>query len=423
MKKNGFIATSLLYSFFLVFCALLLALVATYVHNRLLLNNLTNNVKDELSNINNRTATELKIGDYVKMSLFSNERSINISDKLWVVASIDANTINLVSATVLFATNKYADGTTMQNELDLYYNLYTTGGEENYSHVTYLTKTQLDNFHNETKEIIKNALLDYQNEYIYYDDKKASPKFYLRKSCVGCNEYDNTLIAPNQYPIRLSINISKNALILGGKGLYLDPYTFAYYALNDSLILHYDYLNISGNKGLKTSNTNLITDLSGNNTFGQSDINYTNDKTNGITLNGTLDTKLNIFESLKNEYTIEFKSYGNFNLSTSTISNFINSTLASGRVNLTIGGVLNTFNNITESYTISIVKNTNNNIIIYINSKKMDLISAYNAPTINLNDILYIGNVTNFKSLRIYNKALTLDEIRNNYNVDKRWCG
>ena len=71
MKKNGFIATSLLYSFFLIFCALLLTLVASYAHNRLLLNNLINNTKLELSDINNRSASKLKVGDYLNDYLIS----------------------------------------------------------------------------------------------------------------------------------------------------------------------------------------------------------------------------------------------------------------------------------------------------------------------------------------------------------------
>ncbi|MDD4705999.1 MAG: hypothetical protein PHS24_02135 [Bacilli bacterium] len=429
MKKNGFIATSLLYSFFLVFCALLLALVASYAHNRLLLNNLVNNTKLELSNINNRSASDLKVGDYLKMSLFSNERYINLKDKLWIVSSVDTDTVNLVSATALFATNKYGNVTTMQNELNLFYNLYTTGGEENHSYVTYLTKTQLDNFHNVTNEIIKKALLDNENEYIYYDDTKASPRFYLRKNPAGFPEFENALVAPRQYPIRLSVNISKNAPILGGKGLYLDPYTLVYYMLNDSLKLHYDYLNISGNKGLKTS-TNLITDLSGTNPFGQSISNYANDLNTGITLiaNNTINTNLNIYDILKtNKYTIEFRTNSYFALSTpSKMAGFIIHILdiAGTQLSLNIAGnIIPYLNDFKTFNTVSITRNEGN-INIYINGELVTP-SFSNIP-IDLSDtLLYIGSSTNddksFKSLRVYNKALTINEIRNNYIVDTKW--
>ena len=409
MKKNGFIATSLLYSFFLVFCALLIALVATYVHNRLLLNNLINNTKMELSDINKRSASKLKVGDYLKMSLFSNERYVNIKDKLWIVESIDDETVNLLSATSIFTMTKISDINIMKNEPNLYYNLYTMGQDGNYAHVNFITKTKLSEIEALENGSIKDALLDFPNEYLCYDDIDSN--FYLYNNV-------NPLVDGEHYPVRLSIIISKNTPILGGKGIYLDPYTLVDYINNDNLILHYNYLNPTGNKGFATG-INYITDLSATNIPGQITDLYTNDKTNGITLNGTIDTNLNIFESLKNDFTIELRSYGNFNLSTSTITDFINGTLNLESINLTIEGVSHSFNEIKEAYTISIVKNIDNNIIIYINGEKMD--ASYPVPTINPSDLLHIGNITNFKSIRIYNRALTFEEISNNYNVDKRW--
>lgn len=423
MKKNGFIATSLLYSFFLIFCALLLTLVASYAHNRLLLNNIINNTKLELSDINNRSASKLKVGDYLKMSLFSNEKYIYIKDKLWIVASIDDtnNTINLLSEASLFTMYKNINIEIMKNEPNLFYNLYTMGGEGNYPHINFITKTQLLAIEALENGTIKDALLNYPNEFIYYDNLNLEFYVYNKYIESTCNKYNNPLVVNENYPVRLSAIIDKNTPISGGKGVYSDPYALFNY-INNNLILHYDYLNNTGNKGFSTG-INYITDLSGTNISGQSNLYYTNDKTNGITLTGNINTNLNSFGSLKNEYTIEFKSRGNLKLSTSTTSNFINSTLTLNSINLNIGGVSNTFNNIKEAFTISIVKEIGNNIIIYLNGEKMNLVSTYTAPPINLNDILYINNITNFKSLRIYNKALTLDEIRNNYNVDKRWSG
>lgn len=47
-RKNGFMATSLLYSFLILFIALMLGIIANYVHNRILLRTLNNDVKDNL---------------------------------------------------------------------------------------------------------------------------------------------------------------------------------------------------------------------------------------------------------------------------------------------------------------------------------------------------------------------------------------
>lgn len=49
MKKNGFIAMSLLYSFFLVFVTIMLNILVNYSHNRTLMNSVNNKVKNKLS--------------------------------------------------------------------------------------------------------------------------------------------------------------------------------------------------------------------------------------------------------------------------------------------------------------------------------------------------------------------------------------
>ena len=56
MKKNGFIAISLLYSFFLVFVSIMMTLIVTYSHNRILMNNVNNNVKNQLNIYSSQTS-------------------------------------------------------------------------------------------------------------------------------------------------------------------------------------------------------------------------------------------------------------------------------------------------------------------------------------------------------------------------------
>lgn len=49
MRKNGFIATSILYSFFIVFALLALLVLATYSHYRILNDELNSSIKKELN--------------------------------------------------------------------------------------------------------------------------------------------------------------------------------------------------------------------------------------------------------------------------------------------------------------------------------------------------------------------------------------
>ena len=51
MKKNGFIATSILYSIFLVFLTLFLALILAYLHNQILLQKINDAAKSNLLKI------------------------------------------------------------------------------------------------------------------------------------------------------------------------------------------------------------------------------------------------------------------------------------------------------------------------------------------------------------------------------------
>lgn len=49
-RKNGFIATSLIYSFFLVFITLFLTIIADYLQNKVLLNTIENDIKEDINN-------------------------------------------------------------------------------------------------------------------------------------------------------------------------------------------------------------------------------------------------------------------------------------------------------------------------------------------------------------------------------------
>ncbi|MBR1416378.1 MAG: hypothetical protein IJ572_00980 [Bacilli bacterium] len=49
MKKNGFIATSVMFSFFLVFTALIVIVLAAYAHYKVLINNLNMSILDDLN--------------------------------------------------------------------------------------------------------------------------------------------------------------------------------------------------------------------------------------------------------------------------------------------------------------------------------------------------------------------------------------
>lgn len=60
-KKNGFIATSLIYSFFLIFITLFLTIIADYLQNKVLLNTIESDIKEEINAT--KSIGDFKIGD------------------------------------------------------------------------------------------------------------------------------------------------------------------------------------------------------------------------------------------------------------------------------------------------------------------------------------------------------------------------
>lgn len=88
MKKDGFIATSVLYSFFLIFITLFVALIMNYLHNQVLIKKIDSEAWNFLQEVNNLKVTDLEVGDYIK---FKNKPGTVIlnEDATWTVAYIE----------------------------------------------------------------------------------------------------------------------------------------------------------------------------------------------------------------------------------------------------------------------------------------------------------------------------------------------
>ncbi len=71
MKKNGFMATSLIYSFFLVFLLLMASLLAKDANNRILLNAMEENIRSSLEEDNEFVVDKLESKIYMEGSIVS----------------------------------------------------------------------------------------------------------------------------------------------------------------------------------------------------------------------------------------------------------------------------------------------------------------------------------------------------------------
>ena len=107
MNNKGFIATSLIYSFFLIFITLFLTIIADYLQNKVLLNTVEKSIKEDINNT--MGIQDFEVGDilYFNTEIYSisggpyciceisyqDENDVNTSDKLSISSSRDCNNL------------------------------------------------------------------------------------------------------------------------------------------------------------------------------------------------------------------------------------------------------------------------------------------------------------------------------------------
>lgn len=95
-KKNGFIATSLIYSFFLVFITLFLTIIADYLQNKVLLNTIESDIKEEI----NKTKY---IGDF----LVGDELTFQLTDYKTATCGSDLSFLSTSNCSSIVSTTLY----------------------------------------------------------------------------------------------------------------------------------------------------------------------------------------------------------------------------------------------------------------------------------------------------------------------------
>ena len=87
MNKNGFIATSLIYSFFLIFITLFLTIIADYLQDKVLLSTIEKGIKDEINST--MGITDFEVGDMVSFVDDCSQITSPGIDNQWVVVNVD----------------------------------------------------------------------------------------------------------------------------------------------------------------------------------------------------------------------------------------------------------------------------------------------------------------------------------------------
>lgn len=141
MNNKGFIATSLIYSFFLIFITLFLTIIADYLQNKVLLNTIEKGIKDDINST--MGIQDFEVGSFIGLST---EKDNCVNFDLYVISRInygegDDNFLILYSLSNKEPDDSTADKITLK-DLD-------TG----YMNATYYNKI-LYSFKNEKGEFI-----------------------------------------------------------------------------------------------------------------------------------------------------------------------------------------------------------------------------------------------------------------------------
>lgn len=242
MNKKGFIATSILYSFFIVFCAMLLTYIGVLGHNSILVNKEKDLINEELHSM--IYLSDAKDGDYFRLNVCStNDKLFQSGDTINYYLIKYGDKYVFVSSTVSFKLNSYE----LLNELlkKIYINYKgNTIPSRSMSKEDYDTITAYSD--NKLKNKILNIDIDYNESSGYYllAINPNNPKNYYSGSVSyktyieetesnGEKKYEikgefidatNTLSNLSNTYIRLTFDINQNYRIISGDGTYSNPY-------------------------------------------------------------------------------------------------------------------------------------------------------------------------------------------------------
>ena len=191
MNKKGFIATSLLYSFFLLFCALILVFIGNMAQKSILLNKEIDQINEDLHSI--KYLKDAKIGSYFRLNVCVSSSYFNQADTLDYII-FDNGTTNENNMASLISKNY----SFKLNSLELINNI-----------LGYISVKQGEN----TIESRSMTINDYEQKISKIADKKA------RKLLIYSDfNYDTMylLIDKNNYTsskvIKIEENIDKNTI-------------------------------------------------------------------------------------------------------------------------------------------------------------------------------------------------------------------
>lgn len=236
MNKSGFIATSLLYSFFLLFCALILMFAINIGHNSILLNKEKDKINEDIHS--NKMIMHAEVGSYFRLNVCVSSDKFNSADTMdYILFQNDDNGLgHFVAKNLSYKLNSLE----LLNEiLNLVYvkneqNKIASRSMSESDYNTIVSEEEGKKLDKNIKNIILNSDFDNDNEH----DGKDSVKYLLANNSknyyVDSKVYNVYLqnvekissqdITDDKIFVRLVFDINSLTKIIGGDGTLSNPY-------------------------------------------------------------------------------------------------------------------------------------------------------------------------------------------------------
>ena len=216
MNKSGFIATSLLYSFFLLFCALILVFAINIGHNSILLNKEKDKINEDIHS--NKRIMHAEVGSYFRLNVCVDKDSkFNSADTMdYILFQNDDNGLgHFVAKNLSYKLNSLE----LLNEI---LNLVYVKNEQDKIASRSMSMKDYDIITGIENENIKNIILNSD----FDDDSK---NYYVDSKIY--NVYEKTIgdvspedIIGDKIFVRLVFDINSLTKIIGGEGTLSNPY-------------------------------------------------------------------------------------------------------------------------------------------------------------------------------------------------------
>ena len=216
MKRKGFIATSLIYSFFLVFCTVLISYIGISTHNKNLIQKEDSLIRNDL---NNKRLSSASIGSFVNINIYNDV--VNINGVRWLVYRIDNsnNKAYLVSDAPVLSYDTAAESYNISNTIAKVNSALAGFSSYCFSErIRSMNRTDLTYINSVTDSEVKSRLADIANDYLIIDG--SSSYRYVYSSNVF-QSYNNANSVIN---VRGIVVLPAVMPISGGDGTIINPY-------------------------------------------------------------------------------------------------------------------------------------------------------------------------------------------------------